>query len=146
MDNASKIRERLDKYLLYKGISRRQFQVSIEVSNAYFCNMVKAPGNKTLKKIRENYPDLNIDWLITGDGKMIDFTHQELNNVNSQSVSGRSVSVGSGNSVGGNFEVGNGTSEIDIIKKQSEQIDALIQQNKEKDQQIQELIKKILEK
>ena len=61
------IKDRLIKYLEYKGISKRQFELSIGVSNGYINNMRVSIQPDKVRNIALHYPDLNTGWLMTGD-------------------------------------------------------------------------------
>ena len=65
------IKDRLIKYLEYKGISKRQFELSIGVSNGYINNMRVSIQPYKVRNIALHYPDLNTGWLMTGEGEML---------------------------------------------------------------------------
>ena len=65
------IKDRLIKYLEYKGISKRQFELSIGVSNGYINNMRVSIQPDKVSNIALHYPDLNTGWLMTGEGEML---------------------------------------------------------------------------
>ena len=56
-----------------KGIVKERFYDMIGMTSANFRgNARNSPINfKAIKKMIENFPDLNLHWLITGEGKMI---------------------------------------------------------------------------
>lgn len=65
------IKERLIAYLKYKGVNNSEFGRIIGVSNAYISSIRKSIQPDKVDKISANFPDLNIDWLITGKGEML---------------------------------------------------------------------------
>ena len=68
--------ERLSQFLIYKGITKHKFERSIGLSNGYMYNQLKtkgAIGSDILNKIHLQYPELNILWLVTGEGLMLLF-------------------------------------------------------------------------
>lgn len=65
------IKDRIKLFLEEKGISQRKFEISIEKSNGYVNNIVKTITVDVLAKIINTYPELNITWLITGEGDML---------------------------------------------------------------------------
>lgn len=67
----STIRERLTAYLELKDISKSEFGRRIGVSNAFVTSLKKTISPEKLQKIRDEFPDLNLDWLQFGSGKMI---------------------------------------------------------------------------
>ncbi|EJX00302.1 phage repressor [gut metagenome] len=73
------IKGRLSGYLLAKGVSKSEFGRTIGVSSAYITSIRKSIQPDKLNKIAESYPDLNITWLLTGDGDMIVKSKNESN-------------------------------------------------------------------
>lgn len=65
------IKNRLEFYLKSKRISKAEFGRRIDVSNAYITSIKKSVSPEKLQKIKCEFPDLNIDWLMTGEGEMI---------------------------------------------------------------------------
>jgi hypothetical protein len=62
--------ERLKSYLKYEGIREGNFCKSISASNGYVNSIYKGIGSDKRDLIIEKYPDLNMDWLLTGRGEM----------------------------------------------------------------------------
>lgn len=65
------VKERLEKYISAKNISVRSFSLSIGMSGNYVSSMRKSIHPRVLTKISELYPDLNTNWLLTGEGEML---------------------------------------------------------------------------
>lgn len=65
------LKNRLKLFLKTKKISQRKFEMAIGKSNGYVNNIVKTIGADVVNAIRKAYPDLNIDWLISGEGEML---------------------------------------------------------------------------
>lgn len=65
------VKERLKKYIKDEGLSVITFEKSINVSNGYVNSISKSIGLDKLNLIIENYPNLNIDWLLTGNKKNV---------------------------------------------------------------------------
>lgn len=64
-------KERLRAYLKLKGISQTDFLNSIGASPGYIAAMSKGFRPRYEPMVREKYPDLNIGWILTGDGQML---------------------------------------------------------------------------
>ena len=79
------IKERLEFYLKSKRINKSEFGRRIGVSNAFISSMKKSISPEKLQKISEEFPDLSIDWLMTGQGKMIKNTGDSIITVDSKS-------------------------------------------------------------
>ena len=71
------LKERLLEFVEFKKMNKRQFQISIGVSNSYIQNLNENIGPLILEKISAVYPELNIEWLLTGEGNMINEKKEE---------------------------------------------------------------------
>lgn len=65
------IKDRLIAYLSAKKIKKAEFGRLIGVSGSYVTSLKKTIATDKLAKIREAFPDLNIDWLVSGVGEML---------------------------------------------------------------------------
>lgn len=66
--------DRLMQFINHIGMSARQFDISIGASNGYTLRMKKnhaSVGSDVLETILQTYPDLNVVWLLTGEGVML---------------------------------------------------------------------------
>lgn len=66
--------DRLIQFINYAGLSARQFDLSIGASNGYTLRMQKnsaSIGSDVIENILKAYPQLNVVWLITGKGEML---------------------------------------------------------------------------
>ena len=66
--------DRLMQFINYSGLSARQFDLSIGASNGYTLRMSKnraSIGSDVIENILRTYPDLNVVWLLTGEGPML---------------------------------------------------------------------------
>jgi hypothetical protein len=63
-------KERLRKFVKYKGMGRNRFEELVGVSAGYISTKSPSIGSEIIERIVHVYPDLNIEWLITGGGKM----------------------------------------------------------------------------
>ena len=64
---------RLKQFLAAENISQAQFADTINVVRASVSHVLAGrnnPGYELIKAIMDNYPSLNIEWLILGKGKM----------------------------------------------------------------------------
>jgi len=120
------VKERLVKFLKYKGLSQKKFEETVGLANGYVNNIRRSVTSEKLQQIVRCFPDLNKAWLLTGEGEML-LPQQESNATitdNSTSVAGNSNQV-------------NATSTLDkaldeiaaqrrLVEKAQEQIDRLI--------------------
>ncbi len=66
--------ERISLYLQFRKISPHAFEKKIKLSNGYFSKQLRhlgSVGSDILIKIHFAYPDLDILWILIGDGQMI---------------------------------------------------------------------------
>lgn len=66
--------DRLMLFINHSGLSARQFDLSIGASNGYTLRMQKnraSIGSDVIENILNTYPDLNVVWLLTGNGEML---------------------------------------------------------------------------
>lgn len=62
--------KRMKEYLKNKGIKPAQFSRDTGFGNSYLDNVVNL-GSEKINIILESYPDLNVEWLISGKGEMV---------------------------------------------------------------------------
>lgn len=65
------MKERIMEFVRYKGIPVSFFEQMCGLSNAYVKNISKGIGADKLEKILKAFPDLNREWLLTGEGEML---------------------------------------------------------------------------
>ncbi|NJB36634.1 MULTISPECIES: hypothetical protein [Flavobacteriaceae] len=73
--------DRLMQFIEHAGLSARQFDISIGASNGYTLRMRKnhaSIGSDVIENIIKTYPQLNLIWLITGEGEMLNPEKQFL--------------------------------------------------------------------
>ena len=66
--------DRLMQFIKQAGLSARQFDLSIGASNGYTLRMKKnnaSVGSDVIENILRVYPQLNVVWLLTGEGSML---------------------------------------------------------------------------
>lgn len=66
--------ERIAIYIHFKKISPHAFEKKIELSNGYFSKQLKhlgSVGSDILIRIHHAYTDIDILWVLTGEGQML---------------------------------------------------------------------------
>ena len=66
--------ERIEIFMHFKKISPHAFEQKIDLSNGYFSKQLKnlgSVGSDILIKIYLAYPELDILWILTGEGQML---------------------------------------------------------------------------
>lgn len=105
--------ERIKQFAEYKEVSMRRFCEIAGIANGGFTK-VKSVGSENLLKIFNAFPDVNLTWLITGKGEMLDNNAQTADN---------------------KFA-------MELIEKKDERIEELIRENERKEQELAELKKR----
>ena len=91
------VKERLTEYLKVKGISKSEFGRRIGVSNAYVSSIRKSIDKDKLQSIALSFPDLNIDWLVYGNGAMMIGPYDRINKaLQMEGISQRDFEKGTG--------------------------------------------------
>ena len=67
--------ERIKMYCEYKGITVNKFEVSSGIARGSLRYVKQSIGSEKLSGIIKSFPDLDISWLITGEGSMIKITN-----------------------------------------------------------------------
>jgi len=65
------MKERLIEFLAHLGIGQKKFEQNCGLSNGFVDKVGNNVTIKTLDKISAKYPELNINWLRTGEGEML---------------------------------------------------------------------------
>lgn len=69
------LQERLQSFLNHEDISLRAFERQCDIKAGTASKMTEKSYGTTFHKIAKAYPQLNIDWLKTGDGQMLNPKH-----------------------------------------------------------------------
>lgn len=65
------VKERLINFLNAQSVKKSFFEECIGASNGFVNSIRRSISPDKINAIKENFPDLNIDWLLTGDGEML---------------------------------------------------------------------------
>lgn len=124
------IKGRFLEFISYKQLSKRKFQESIGVSNSYIQNISNGIGAEVLQRIKASYPELNTDWLMTGEGDMLK-PIQNVSEISNSTIvganvngNGNNISNNDANNISGMIELQKGYQ--DMMRKSQEQIDRLL--------------------
>lgn len=74
------VKERLIYYLERKKMGRNKFESLAGLSLGYITHLKKSPSSDVLVKILQAAPDLNQQWLLTGEGEMLKSNTEVANN------------------------------------------------------------------
>lgn len=110
------VKERVYAFIEFKGISVKKFEELCSLSNGYVSSMRKGFGEDKLNNVLTMFPELSRDWLIYGEGEMLN-PQVVQNNQHGDNIHGHSVTV---NKTEKDY--------IEIIKTQAEQLSKSQQQ------------------
>lgn len=68
------VSERLKQFIDSQSVSVRQFEVNCGLKNGTLARLIRNGTSMTtdnLAKVLDHNPDLNADWLLTGEGSML---------------------------------------------------------------------------
>ena len=82
----NEVQERLNKFIEYLNISVSQFEQSIGVGNGFVAGTNARMRNSSKNLISTRYPELNMDWLIRGDGDMLNKQNNTINSSGANSA------------------------------------------------------------
>lgn len=71
MENLDSVKNRLLAYLKANRITQAEFSRMTDVSSSYVSAMRESMSLDMQKKVKEAFPDLNMQWLIYGEGDMV---------------------------------------------------------------------------
>lgn len=64
-------KDRLKEFLSYKKIGRNKFETKLGIASGYMSSKGVTITSEVIEKASAEFPDLNLDWLITGNGPML---------------------------------------------------------------------------
>lgn len=64
------VKNRIKEFLEVENITISSFEKLLNLSNGYVNSISKSIGIDKIEIILENFPNLNIEWLLTGKGNM----------------------------------------------------------------------------
>lgn len=65
------VKERLLKYIEYKNLNKNKFEKICGLGVGYVSNISKSLGESGHEKISNKFPELNMIWLLYGEGEML---------------------------------------------------------------------------
>jgi hypothetical protein len=101
-------------------MSQSQFEKIVGLSNGYVNNIQESISPSKLSLILENFPELNLEWLLVGKGEMLKST-QHLENVKGSVAIGRDAND---SKISVNYQEWGEF--VEITKKNQEQTDRML--------------------
>ena len=84
MDMNETVKDRLLNFLQHLGIGQNKFEKAVGLSVGYINKLRHEPSPTKLRLILNKYPELNQNWLLTGEGSMLQ--SQDSNHIESNAV------------------------------------------------------------
>lgn len=119
-----KVKDRLSAFIEYLGLSTSAFEKRCGLSNGYVRNIKGNLGGKKLEDILNEFPQLNRNWLLFGEGSMLKDSENQPQNVTIVQPE----------------EQGMIDKLFFLVESQRKDIETLIQLVKNKDEKIEELL------
>ncbi len=110
--------ERFYEFMHFKQLKARTVEMECGLSNGYLGKQRKNKGSfggNILRKIEQRFPELNMTWLLSGEGDMLTAKYREVNTDLFDTVEEESVIYGSAQQ-----EI------IVLLKKQIEQMESAL--------------------
>lgn len=76
------VKERISEFIKFKNISNRGFESRCGLSNGYLRQLRNSPTVDKIEIIISAFPELNKEWLMTGEGEMLKSSATEHENLN----------------------------------------------------------------
>lgn len=83
----SNIVSRIKEFIDYKTISVRKFEEKVGFSNGAFASQYKnngSIGSDKIENILQSYPEINLEWLLTGEGEMLKPRVEDIKNISKE--------------------------------------------------------------
>lgn len=117
------LRQRVLEYCKRKNIAVSRFEKECNLANGYFNQVKKRPSLDKIESISRAFPDLNTDWLLTGEGEMLRQNIQQAGD-NATQVQGTNNHVSSPRVL--EMAMTEIAEQRKLVAKSQEQIDRLI--------------------
>ncbi len=127
------VKDRVREFVKFKGITMSQFERMCGLSVGYVNAMRVSFGKDYLNNVLKQFPELNREWLLYGEGEMLksrNFSQNQekvtLNNENGDNIQGQNVTVQSNTQTNVDEFLAIIKQQANQITKSQEQIDRLI--------------------
>jgi hypothetical protein len=81
------VKDRIVAFLRYSGIPVGTFERRCRLSNGYVRSLKNEPSVSKMESILKEYPEINKNWLLTGEGEMLNSSSVSQHVENSNNVS-----------------------------------------------------------
>lgn len=125
------IKDRLKAVRDYAKMGQTKFEIHTGISTGYFSRVKSSVGSDTINKILDKFPEIDANWLITGDGTML-----KSNSIRSNTQNGNINTNFQGNfndvrtSIGGSVESNDIKKENTKLKKEIVSLKSEVEKSK----------------
>lgn len=74
------VKQRLVQFIKFMHLTQKAFEERCGMSNGYVSNIRRGIGNEYLQSIAQQFPQLNREWLVYGEGEMLRPSDQVVQN------------------------------------------------------------------
>ena len=117
------IKDRIIKFIRYRGLRVKQFENICGLSNGYINSMRKGFGREKLENVLSMFPELNREWLLYGEGEMLKSNTQNHTIISGTgNINNNSINSPIENSVFHCCNEEHASAEIEKLKKQVDEL------------------------
>lgn len=117
------IKDRIIKFIRYRGLRVKQFENICGLSNGYINSMRKGFGREKLENVLSMFPELNRDWIVYGEGEMLKPNTQNHTIISGAgNINNNSINSPIENSVFHCCNEEHASAEIEKLKKQVDEL------------------------
>jgi hypothetical protein len=125
------IKSRLKIFLKHLEMGQNKFEAHVGIANGYIASKSVTVASDILEKIKIKYPELNIEWLVTGQGEMLRDDHSVT-----QIGDGNNINAVGKNSI----KVGIDAEEMRVLKARNKELESLVEELRVDKKFLQELL------
>ena len=85
------LKDRIKTFIASKKLKNVMFEQMIGASNGYVKSIKDSISSDKIIKISKSFPELNINWLLTGEGQMLNSKQATTNILSNNSISNNDV-------------------------------------------------------
>ena len=117
------IKDRIIKFIRYRGLRVKQFENICGLSNGYINSMRKGFGREKLENVLSMFPELTRDWIVYGEGEMLKPNTQSHTIISGTgNINNNSINSPIENSVFHCCNEEHASAEIEKLKKQVDEL------------------------
>lgn len=88
-----KTKDRLKEFVRFLNMGQNSFEKEVGIANGYLASKSQTISSDTIEKVTSKYPNLNLEWLLTGKGEMLKNSGVSVGNNNKGDIANNSSSI-----------------------------------------------------